>query len=252
MKLDSAESAEEIIDLAESAAKSGRSYDAVFLSYSLKGKSAASIAKKLKETVDPGRMVIIASFLEWSKIEPEASSLNISRFVSQPFFPSNLLTVINAITSQELKGPEPAGEEKTETPDYSGLRLLLAEDIEINREIFLALLEPTGIVIDTADNGRKAAEKFQSSPDKYDIIIMDIQMPEMNGFEATRAIRAFEKKRNQETGRLFRPVPIVAMTANAFKADIEQCLASGMNDHLTKPIDEKAVIKKIGKYCLGR
>jgi signal transduction histidine kinase/CheY-like chemotaxis protein len=127
---------------------------------------------------------------------------------------------------------------RAEAVDLRGLRLLLAEDIEINREIFKALLESTGISIDIAENGKKAVEMFRQAPGGYDLIVMDVQMPEMDGLEATRAIRALGTPGSAA-------IPIVAMTANVFKEDIENCLSAGMNDHLQKPIDEKALIEKI-------
>ncbi|MDR0496520.1 MAG: response regulator [Treponema sp.] len=140
-----------------------------------------------------------------------------------------------------------------EVPDLSDISILLVEDVEINREIFLALLEATKIKIDTAENGLIAVTKFIENPDKYDVIIMDIQMPEMDGYGATRNIRAFETELRfiEESEGGIKPrqqVPIIAMTANAFKEDIERCLESGMNDHLSKPIDEVAVIEKIMHY----
>jgi len=113
--------------------------------------------------------------------------------------------------------------------------------VEINREIFIALLEETRISIDIAENGLVAVTKFRESPDKYDLVIMDIQMPEMDGYQATRTIREMDLPRAKI-------IPIIAMTANAFKEDIDRCLESGMNDHLAKPIDEKAVIEKIVYY----
>jgi signal transduction histidine kinase/ActR/RegA family two-component response regulator len=133
---------------------------------------------------------------------------------------------------------------RAEAVDFRGLRLLLAEDIEINREIFKALLESTGISIDIAENGKRAVEMFQKSPGSYDLIIMDVQMPEMDGLEATRTIRALGTPQSAA-------IPIVAMTANVFKEDIENCLSAGMNDHLQKPIDEKALIEKI-TFFTGR
>ncbi|MDR2211572.1 MAG: response regulator [Spirochaetaceae bacterium] len=136
----------------------------------------------------------------------------------------------------QAEGDEQKG--KAGTADFRDLRLLLAEDIEINREIFKALLESTGISIDIAENGKRAVEIFQKSPGIYDLIIMDVQMPEMDGLEATRAIRSLGTPQSAA-------IPIVAMTANVFKEDIENCLAAGMNDHLQKPIDEKALIEKI-------
>jgi len=118
--------------------------------------------------------------------------------------------------------------------------MLLAEDIEINREIVMALLEPTLIEIDCAENGAEAVALFSADPDKYNIIFMDLQMPEMDGYEATRTIRAldFEKAKN---------IPIIAMTANVFKEDIEKCLEAGMNDHIGKPVDFDAVLQALRK-----
>jgi len=126
-------------------------------------------------------------------------------------------------------------------PDFSNVRILFAEDVEINREIFITLLEETGINIDVAENGVIAVEKFTQNPGKYDLIIMDVMMPEMDGLEATRAIRAKAYSRAKT-------IPIIAMTANAFKEDIDKCIESGMNDHLAKPIDMDAVIEKMRLY----
>jgi len=128
-----------------------------------------------------------------------------------------------------------------ETPDLSGVKIILAEDVEINREIFIALLEETHITIDIAENGAIAVSKFRENPEKYDLIIMDVQMPEMDGYEATRTIRAMDTPKAKN-------IPIIAMTANAFKEDVDRCLEAGMNDHLAKPIDEKSVMEKIVRY----
>ncbi len=126
-------------------------------------------------------------------------------------------------------------------PDFTGKTLLLAEDIEINAELLSALLKDTKIEIDIATNGVIAFEKFNSQPDKYDIIFMDIQMPQMNGFDATRKIRDLKTSKAQS-------IPIIAMTANAFNDDIKQCLESGMNGHLSKPIDMDKIIEMLQKY----
>ncbi len=142
---------------------------------------------------------------------------------------------------EEIKKASSFGETKDNLNDLSNVSALLADDIKINREIVIKLLQSTQIKIDEAQNGREAVEKFESSPEKYNIIIMDIQMPEMDGLEATQAIRASSAP-NAKT------IPIIAMTANAFKEDIEKYLASGMNDHLAKPINKDAVIEKIKKY----
>ncbi|MDL2318019.1 response regulator [Eubacteriales bacterium OttesenSCG-928-A19] len=121
--------------------------------------------------------------------------------------------------------------------DFSGKRILLAEDIEINREIVLAMLETTNVEIDCAVNGREAYEMFAADPGRYDLILMDIQMPVMDGIEATRLIR----KLNQQ-------VPIIALTANVFREDVERYLASGMNDHIGKPLDYGQTMRMLGEY----
>ncbi len=126
--------------------------------------------------------------------------------------------------------------------DFSDLRALLAEDVDINAEIFKALLEPTGLMVDVAENGKIACALFEADPQRYDLILMDIQMPEMDGLEATRHIRSLGTDKA-------RAIPIIAMTANAFKEDIDRCLEAGMNDHLAKPIDEGAVIEKIARWA---
>ncbi|MDR3363986.1 MAG: response regulator [Clostridiales Family XIII bacterium] len=120
---------------------------------------------------------------------------------------------------------------QAEDNDFSGCNILLADDVEINREIVIALLGDTGLSIDSAENGLQAVEMYQENPGRYNMVFMDVQMPEMDGLDATVAIRAFEASNG------IGPVPIIAMTANVFREDIEKCLAAGMNGHLGKPID---------------
>ena len=125
--------------------------------------------------------------------------------------------------------------------DFSGYSILLVEDIEINREIVIALLEPTNLNVECAENGIQALRLFAESPEKYDLIFMDIQMPEMDGFEATRNIRALDIPKSKT-------IPIIAMTANVFREDIDKCLDAGMNGHLGKPLDFDDIISKLRKY----
>jgi signal transduction histidine kinase/ActR/RegA family two-component response regulator len=125
--------------------------------------------------------------------------------------------------------------------DFSGFRILLVDDVEINREIVLSILEPMGLEIDCATNGREAVRMFREAPQRYHLIFMDLQMPEMDGLEATRNIRA-SRAPNALT------VPVVAMTANTFKEDVEKCLAAGMNSHLSKPLDMGAVWDTLRDY----
>jgi signal transduction histidine kinase/ActR/RegA family two-component response regulator len=126
---------------------------------------------------------------------------------------------------------------------FAGKRLLLAEDVEINREILVTLLEDTGIQIDSAENGQVACDMFAANPEAYDMIFMDLQMPEMDGYEATKRIRSMETPRA-------RTIPIVAMSANVFREDIEKCLACGMDNHLGKPLEIHDVLEKMRKYLL--
>ena len=131
--------------------------------------------------------------------------------------------------------------EDLEDITYPGKVLLLAEDVDINREIVMAILEPTEIEIDYAENGQEAVELYQSDPERYHMIFMDVQMPIMDGYEASRKIRALDVPGARE-------IPIVAMTANVFREDVEKCLAAGMDAHLGKPLDIDAVLEALWKY----
>ena len=131
--------------------------------------------------------------------------------------------------------------EQKEAASYPGHRILLAEDVEVNREIVVALLEPTLVEIDCVVNGAQAVEAFRASPEVYDMIFMDIQMPEMDGYEATRIIRAMDSEKAKE-------IPIIAMTANVFREDIDRCIEVGMNGHIGKPIHYNELIGAVDKY----
>jgi signal transduction histidine kinase len=138
--------------------------------------------------------------------------------------------------------PEPSAVDKTS--DFSGYRILLAEDVDINREIVLTILEPTGLNIDEAEDGQIAYNKFTANPEIYNLIFMDIHMPEVDGYEATRLIREFDHPLAQK-------IPIIAMTANVFKEDVEKCLAAGMNDHIGKPLNFDEVMIVLQKYLIA-
>ncbi|MDR2665633.1 MAG: response regulator [Oscillospiraceae bacterium] len=133
------------------------------------------------------------------------------------------------------------GESVREEYSFDGAHILVAEDVEINREIVSAILEPSKLEIDYAENGTEAVRIFGESPNRYALIFMDVQMPEMDGYEATRRIRAMSYPRAKA-------VPIIAMTANVFREDIERCLACGMDDHIGKPLDFDEVLNKLRQY----
>jgi signal transduction histidine kinase/CheY-like chemotaxis protein len=147
-----------------------------------------------------------------------------------------------------LKRSKNTGEQDTKPVDternYEGYRILLAEDVEINREIVMTLLEPTHLRIDCAENGKEAVRMFSETPEKYDLILMDVQMPEMDGYEATRRIRAFDIPKAKT-------IPIFAMTANVFREDVESCLEAGMNGHLGKPLDMDEVFWMLQNYLVS-
>jgi CheY-like chemotaxis protein/anti-sigma regulatory factor (Ser/Thr protein kinase) len=139
------------------------------------------------------------------------------------------------------EAPSPLWRKTKKFPEpFAGRRILLVEDMEINREVVLALFEPARMIFECAENGAEAVRLYRESPEGYDLIFMDIHMPEMDGYEATRRIRAME-----EPGKR---VPIVAMTANVFREDIEKCLRAGMDDHVGKPLDPEEVTGKLQKY----
>jgi len=134
-----------------------------------------------------------------------------------------------------------AGKSELDSIDFNGKRLLVAEDVEINREIIVALLEDSGLIIDCAENGKEALDMISADLDKYDIVFMDLQMPHMGGLEATRLIREMSGRKR---GRL----PIIAMTANVFQDDVDACLAAGMDSHIGKPLDFDKVVEILRKY----
>ncbi|MDR3289550.1 MAG: bacteriohemerythrin, partial [Peptococcaceae bacterium] len=166
----------------------------------------------------------------------------VDKYLSKPLFPSAIADLINeCLGAETLTQKEPPPEE---AGVFKGYRVLLAEDVEINREIVLALLEPTLLNIDCAANGAEAIQLFAKNPESYDVIFMDVQMPEMDGYEATRRIRALP-------GDKAKQIPIIAMTANVFREDIEKCITSGMNDHIGKPLDIDEVVQKLHTYLLS-
>jgi len=153
---------------------------------------------------------------------------------------SNFLSAM----SHEMRTPISdvvGSDEPDEAADFTGKKLLLAEDLEINREVLISLLEGTGLIIDVAENGKEAFDMIAAAPNSYDLVFMDVQMPEMDGLEATRRIRALPVAGD---GGL----PIIAVTANVFKDDVENCLAAGMDDHIRKPLDIDEVFAKLRKY----
>jgi CheY-like chemotaxis protein len=179
------------------------------------------------------------SATEWQLIEEEAKNAGVDKFLPKPLFPSSIADVINECLGANAPPPEEA--EPNIDGIFEGYHVLLAEDVEINREIIQTVLEPTRLTFDCAENGIKALRMFGNSPEKYDMIFMDVQMPEMDGYEATRRIRALDIPKAKK-------IPIIAMTANVFREDIDRCFEAGMNGHVGKPLDFDDVLSVLNKY----
>jgi len=234
---DTAISGEEALKLVD---KNGL-YHIYFVDWKMPGMDGIQLTQKLKSRASENSVVIMISAAEWSVIADEAKKAKVDKFVSKPLFPSTVLDVI-----KECIGIEDQKEKETQIDIngvFAGRRILLVEDMEINREVVLALLEPTQLEIECAENGKEAVRIFSADPNKYTLIFMDIQMPEMDGYEATRRIRALKIPEAIN-------VPIIAMTANVFREDIEKCLNAGMDDHIGKPIDFEEVMEKLRAYLL--
>jgi Signal transduction histidine kinase len=213
-------------------------YDIYFIDWKMPEMNGMDLAKKLKLQDDKANIVIITA-AETQDIEEEAKKIGINRFIIKPIFPSNIFDIIMdqlGIDSQFTQANQQIDQE-----NFKGKTVLIAEDVEINREIVQTILEPTLLEMNFAENGKGAVRMFKESPDKYDMIFMDIQMPEMDGYEATRQIRACDCQNAKK-------IPIIAMTANVYKEDIEKCIAAGMNEHVGKPIDFDEVMDKLRRY----
>ena len=237
VRLDTADSAEKALQLVE---RNGP-YDIYFVDWKMPGMDGIELTRKLKaNNASSGDLIVIMiSSADWCVMEDEATKAGVDKFLSKPLFPSTLFNIISEHFGIDNSRAEDGAED---TPDdYSGYRILLAEDVEINREIVLAMLEPTHLAIDCAVNGTEAVRMFNEAPEKYDVIFMDVQMPEMDGYEATRRIRAGSFPKSKD-------IPIVAMTANVFREDVEKCIDAGMNNHVGKPLDFGEVLKLLQIY----
>jgi signal transduction histidine kinase/DNA-binding response OmpR family regulator len=213
-------------------------YDLNFVDWKMPGMDGIELSRKIKDYGADKSVVIMISAAEWSQIEEDAKQAGVGKFLSKPLFPSDLADCISSCLG---RGGLKEERMEAEADCFQDFRILLAEDVEINREIVVSLLEPTGLDIDCAENGMQAVAMYAAGPELYNMIFMDVQMPEMDGYEATRRIRAMEHPFAAQ-------VPIVAMTANVFKEDIERCLEAGMDDHVGKPIDLDEVLRILRRY----
>ena len=198
------------------------------------------VAREIRLKYKEESPALLLSACDWSEIEEEAREAGISGFISQPLFRSVLFDALKVFADiPEERAADKSKEESDLT--LKGKHIILAEDNEFNWEVAKELLSVLEMELDRVENGQICVSKFEKSPvGYYDAILMDVRMPVMNGYEATRVIRGLEREDAD--------IPIIAMTADAFSEDIQRCLECGMNAHLAKPIDIEAVIRKLKKY----
>lgn len=201
-------------------------FDIILIDWQMPGMNGIDTARKLREQAGSKIPIILISAYDWSDIQDKAAEAGINGFISKPLFKSTLFYGINRHINQEVKEEEI--EEKS--VNFTGERILLAEDNELNSEIAISLLTEAGLEVEWAENGKICTEMFSRSEEGYyNAILMDIRMPVMNGYEATETIRKMERKDSD--------IPIIAMTADAFAEDIAKAKNAGMNEHIAKPLD---------------
>ena len=242
---DTAQSGEEAISLV----RQKGDYDVCFIAATLPDIDSLALVQKIVPMQKKAPIVVLVTETQETEREQEYKRAGVHRFLSKPLFPMQLVDIIHEPFCEDAGISESAQKakstQKTKSTCFAGHCILLVEDVDVNREIMLALLEGTELTIDMAEDGSVAVEKFTAAPDKYDLILMDVQMPVMDGYEATSAIRAMDVPKAKT-------VPIIAMTANVFKEDIDRCLACGMTSHLGKPVDFPLLLETLRTYLAGR
>ena len=228
------------VDLVEKRHQEVRDYEIVLLDWRMPGMDGLQTAKEIRKILGDETPILIISAYDWSDIEKEAAEAGIHGFISKPLFKSNLFVGLRRYMLNEAADEEQESK-KEETESFAGKRILLAEDNDLNWEIAEEILSEAGFELERAENGRICVEKFTESEEKYyDVILMDIRMPVMSGYDAAVEIR--------KLGRSDAGLPIIAMTADAFSEDIERCRQCGMNEHVSKPIDVDRLIQLLRKY----
>ncbi len=230
-----ANSGEEALEMIRRRHEAGKDYDVVILDWKMPGMDGIGTIKRIRAEINARLPLLLTSAYDWSDIEDEAKESGADGFITKPLFRSRLYEKINQLFGTEAKAVEP----EDDYSDLAGMRILIAEDNDINWEIISAMLGMFGITAERAENGRICLDRMASAAEgSYELIFMDVQMPEMNGLDATRNIRRLENKWAAS-------IPIIAMTADAFSENIAECLEAGMNGHIAKPVDMKLVIREI-------
>ena len=232
-------SGREAVYRAKSAHDDGDSYHTFIIDWQMPGLSGIETAKEIRKVIGAEAPIIILTAYDWTDIEEEAKSVGVTAFCAKPLFMSDLKTVLLAANNMLEKQEEVP---EWTLADFSGKRILLVEDNELNREIAQVILEESGFLVDTAPDGTDAVAIMEKAEENYyDAILMDVQMPTMDGYEATRTIRRLPRKDVQS-------LPIIAMTANALEEDKEAALMNGMNAHIAKPLDMDIFISVLKKF----
>ncbi len=229
------------VSMAQKAQSEGMGYDLVMIDWQMPDISGIETARRIRRIVPSHVPVMILTAYDISRIEQEGTEAGIDGFLQKPFFLSNFRLMLDHLKSDHTEEKEAVQEQDN---ILAGKNILAAEDNELNAEILTELLEMAGASCQVAGNGREALEMFEGAESgQYDLILMDVQMPVMDGYEATRAIRGCRHPQAKT-------IPIIAMTANAFSEDVKDALDAGMDEHVAKPIDMerlKSVIKDIIK-----
>ena len=227
MRPDWTTSGKEAVLRAKLAGEQNDEYAAFVIDWLMPDMNGIEVVRRIRGIIGDDTPIIILTAYDWADIEEEARKAGVTAFCSKPIF----LSELRGILESPYMEPEMKAAAEEEELSFDGKKILLVEDNELNQEIAVEILEESGFVIDVADDGSVAVEKMRTAdPGQYDVILMDIQMPIMDGYEATRQIRAFENPRIAD-------IPIIAMTANAFDEDRRAALDAGMNGHIAKPID---------------
>ncbi len=232
---------EAAVDAAVKAHRQARNFHTIIMDWKLPGISGIEATRRIRNALGPKIPIILLTAYDWSQFEDEAKDAGVTAFLSKPLFRSSLYQMMREVTGEASQVKRPASN-SPEDFQLSG-RILLAEDNSINSEIAAELLGQLGLEVESVWDGEQAVKKLRSVPaDHYRLVLMDIQMPNLDGYGATEQIRGFEK----ECGRI--PVPIVAMTANAFDEDMKKAYTAGMNAYITKPVDIGEIKRTLQKF----
>ncbi len=224
------------VDMIEERHNNKDDYQFVLVDWKMPGMDGIQTIREIKRRIGEIPTFLISAY-DWSEIENQISTADIEGFISKPLFKSTLFFRLK----QYVDGVKEEIKNDQESVDFQGVRMLLAEDIDLNWEIANEILSMVGLVLERAENGQECVDMFSASePGYYKGILMDVRMPVMNGYDATRAIRALD--------RPDKDLPIIAMTADAFADDAQRCFESGMDAHLTKPLDVKECMRTLQKY----